>query len=192
MPATSNSDASAENEKSVPSTALAISTAKDEVIEAELIKEGIAKPAAAKAVRVMHRVVSQFHSGPLPSPETFAGYEQVCPGAAKAILDMAVRQQIHSHDMDREALRSEVSYRNAGIGFAGLIVLVMVAGTVWCANMGQKEVALLLGSVSGISLLAGVFIRGRGLFERSPAAKAPPVKAQVPAAQKKPSHRSRR
>ena len=47
------------------------------------------------------------HEGPLPSVEMFAGYEKVCSGAARDILDMAKTAQSHQNYMQRYAASSE-------------------------------------------------------------------------------------
>ena len=38
-----------------------------------------------------------FHSGPLPTPETLAGYEALLPGAADRVFAMVERDMDHQH-----------------------------------------------------------------------------------------------
>lgn len=157
----------------------------------ELEEEGLDAPTATKAVKIVARAYSRIHSGPLPRAEEFARYDAVCPGAAREILQMAVRAQTHGHDMDRTALKSEVLYRNIAISAAALIILAMIAGSVICAIFGRENAAIALGTAAGLSSLAGVFIRGRNLFgsgQESKAKEAPepqPEEAPPP----KPSQR---
>lgn len=86
-------------------------------VEAELRSDGLGPaqlgPAQIeKVVRTVQRVtIQKRHRGPLPSADEFAAYEAVFPGAAKEILDMAVRQQKHAHDCDLAAIKGELSYR---------------------------------------------------------------------------------
>ena len=56
-------------------------------------------------------ISAEFHSGPLPSPKSLAGYEVVSPGLAKQIVDMATRQQEHDIRMELDTFGSESRYR---------------------------------------------------------------------------------
>lgn len=117
------------------------------------------------------------HSGPLPPAEDFAAYETVSPGAAKEILDMAVRQQLHAHFCERAAITGELRYRLFGMGAAVTVVLVLVCGTIFASYYGQTTVAITLGGAAGLTTLAGAFIKGRRLFEPDVAERQPPAKA---------------
>ena len=57
------------------------------------LSKGLAEPQARTAVKVFQSLTYKSHRGPLPPAEEFAGYEAVFPGAAKEILDMAVRSR---------------------------------------------------------------------------------------------------
>ncbi len=113
---------------------------------------------------VFEYISRESHQGPLPSPQTFAQYEDVCPGAAREILNMAIREQQHGHDQDKLALTSEVSYRILAIVLAASLVALFVIGAVVCAVSGHDGPAIALGSAATIMTGAGVFIRGRNLF----------------------------
>src|SRR5690606_8868451 len=94
-----------------------------EAIEGELIAAGVQPGVVGQvAVRIVSYVKSQFHSGPLPPADTYARYEEIYPGAAKEIMDMAVRAQLHAHDIERKIVSGEISYRWIGIVVAALIV----------------------------------------------------------------------
>ncbi|KJU83390.1 hypothetical protein MBAV_004416, partial [Candidatus Magnetobacterium bavaricum] len=45
------------------------------------------------------------HSGPLPAPQTLAGYESILPGSAERIVAMAENNLKHKHECDKEKLR---------------------------------------------------------------------------------------
>lgn len=51
--------------------------------------------------------------GPIPHPKILQQYEKVYPGSAKTIIDMAVKEQEHRHEMDKTIVQSEVLL-NAG------------------------------------------------------------------------------
>jgi uncharacterized membrane protein len=66
-------------------------------------------------------VLVQIQSGPLPAPEILAGYEQVLPGAAERILQMAEDQQAHRFTMEPKVAATESRNSTLGIG-AGFIL----------------------------------------------------------------------
>ena len=155
--------------------------------EAELRSGGLPPAQIEKVVQTFNRItIEKTHRGPLPSAESFAAYEAVFPGAAKEILDMAVRQQVHSHACDTTTIRGELSYRNYGMLSAVCVVLSLVVGAVICAVYGQTSVAITLGGTAGIATLAGAFIKGRRLFEAEKISAAPkPGSAKIPPKRKK-------
>lgn len=136
-----------------------------EAIEGELIAAGVQPGVVGQvAVRIVRHVQSQFHSGPLPPADTYARYEEIYPGAAKEIMDMAVRAQLHAQDIERKIVSGEIRYRAIGISVAALIVISMIGGAIYCASLGATWIGSTLGAVAGLTTVAGVFIRGRRLF----------------------------
>ena len=72
------------------------------------------------------------HSGPLPTPADFSGYEQVLPGAAERIIGMAERQATHRQSLEYKVLSSDATNSRLGTVFAFLLGVVglAVAGAV--------------------------------------------------------------
>ena len=135
-------------------------------LESQLRSQGLGQPQAQAAVQVFRRVAfTKSHRGPLPPAEDFEAYEAVFPGAAKEIIEMAVRQQEHSHFCERSEIQGELRYRMFGMASAVAIVLVLVVGAIACSIYGQTSVAIALGGAAGLTTLAGAFIKGRRLFE---------------------------
>lgn len=87
---------------------------------------------------------------------------------------MAIRAQVHGHAMDEKALDSEDGYRKLGMSMTGLLVLCMLIATVICAALGHERTPIALGAATGLTTVAGVFVRGRGLFEREAKTEEPP------------------
>ena len=54
---------------------------------------------AAVAVQRVAAVTENF-SGPMPHPRHLKGYEEIVPGSAREILDMAKAEQRHRHRME--------------------------------------------------------------------------------------------
>ncbi|MGY8684556.1 DUF2335 domain-containing protein [Bradyrhizobium sp. UFLA05-153] len=116
---------------------------------------------SSKRSYVIERVTTEMraHRGPLPAVEDFKGYNEVCPGAAREILDMAVRQQGHAHWMDRYSARSEFWLPIAGI----VATVVVVAGTLcigtYLAMNNHENLAIGVFSGTGVVAIAGAFLQ---------------------------------
>jgi uncharacterized membrane protein len=117
--------------------------------------------------------VTRSHTGPLPTVETFEGYERVCPGAAREILDMAVRQQSHNHHMERYNAHSEFWLPVIGIGAAVATIISMFVAGVYLALNGHESLAIGVLSGTGLVTVVGAFLQ-RG----KPDEPAPPEPAR--------------
>lgn len=109
-------------------------------------------------------LVSEYHNGPLPAPQTLAGYAAVLSESPREILDMARTEQAHQNDYRDRALDSEINYRLLTLFAAFIIVFTMVVGAIVLAIAGHDEAAIALSAASGLTLIAGAFLRGRDLF----------------------------
>lgn len=107
---------------------------------------------------LLHQQVTR--SGPLPAPDDFSRYEQIHPGAAKMILDMANQESEHRRAMEAKAMLR--SHREAVIGqtFGLLIGLGGLIATVMLGYFDQGTAASFVGSGTLLGLVT-VFIKGR-------------------------------
>ena len=119
-------------------------------------------------------VAQQHHSGPLPSPDTLARYEQLMPGLADRIVQMAEREQEHAITAQQKALESDIRAReatlrlqNRGQSFALTVVFVSLGVAVVLALMGHDGPAAAIGGV----MLGGVAAAFLGARFISPAGK---------------------
>ena len=131
----------------------------------------------AKASVVLQQVRTEIvkaHTGPLPTVEDFAGYNQVCPGSAQEILDMAVRQQKHSHHMDKYNAGSEFWLPVIGISAAVAIVISMFIAGVYLALNGHENLAIGVLSGTGIVTVVGAFLQRSKAEEPATAPPPPP------------------
>lgn len=116
-------------------------------------------------------VMGHQHSGPLPSPDTLRGYEEVLPGTAEAIVAAFKSETPHRHQMEREMVesqakreRSEEKYASTGqwMGFA--IAVLGIGGGV-ALIWKHPNLAGTLGGVgiTGATLgsIVVAFIKGR-------------------------------
>lgn len=114
-------------------------------------------PAPSGGAVVGRQVVlqQQHHSGPLPSPETLARYDQLLPGTAQRIIAMAEREQAHAISQQQIALQSDVRAREGALAilrrgqiFALIVALVGIAVAAGLALAGRETVAsVIAGSV---------------------------------------------
>ena len=153
-----------------------------EVIEdvtGELVTAGLPADRASVVAKLVVTRIHQ-HSGPLPSVSDFAGYEDVCPGAARDILDMAIRQQQHYHAMDRAELAWEAGLKLVGMVVALLTFAGMIYGALEAARLGRDYVAIAILTGTGMLGVGGLFLRQR---------LRPPVEPQTGAAKANPKSR---
>jgi uncharacterized membrane protein len=129
-----------------------------EILTRKLERAGV----PGDVIQLIKMEVTRSHTGPLPTVETYEGYERVCPGSAREILDMAVRQQSHSHHMDRYTAHSEFWLPVIGICAAISIVISMFIAGVYLALNGHENLAIGVLSGTGIVTVVGAFLqRGR-------------------------------
>lgn len=77
----------------------------EEEEESSDIRELLSTPAARHTVERMVMtavsVIEERHSGPLPAPRQMREYEEIVPGGAERIFQMAEREQLHRHETQR-------------------------------------------------------------------------------------------
>lgn len=110
----------------------------------------------------MIRVVTQAsaHRGPMPSPKTLAEYDQVVPGLAREIVDMAKAEQSHRHSMEDMVVRGDrdATSRGQKYGLAALVLLLLIGIYMVHEDQAQAAAWLLGTTVVGV---VGVFVTGR-------------------------------
>lgn len=128
------------------------------------------KPLAeVKAVAEEHKVFRaeiteiktflQRFSGPLPSPDAFAKYEQVLEGAANRILTMAEKEQGIRQEIQRKIVKSDIINEKLGLIFGLLVALSAIGGGVYCAYIEQTWAAIAIGG-GGVAGLVAAFVQG--------------------------------
>jgi uncharacterized membrane protein len=114
---------------------------------------------AVPHTQVQKTVFSAKFEGPLPTPDAFAGYENVLPGAAERILKMAESQADHRRDMERVIINSNIKKEKRGQSFAFLALLATLLTAAACAYLEQPIPASVLGT-GGIGGIIIAFITG--------------------------------
>lgn len=107
---------------------------------------------------LIHRQSVSF-SGPLPHPEILKKFDDVYPGAAKIIIEMAKDQSEHRQELEKSVIASDIKNSKLGLYFGFIIGMAgMIAGTI-VIIIGQ----VIAGSfISGATLigLVGTFVYG--------------------------------
>lgn len=135
----------------------------EEMVSQQDIIEDIKKsniPEERKPVIVQQ--MATMHSGPLPDPSAFAGYENTLPGAAERILRMAEAEQAHRFEIENKVLETDSRDSLLGIRLAALItVATVVVGALIIlksSNNGGVAAGVVVG-LSGIATTVGMIIK---------------------------------
>ena len=108
---------------------------------------------------------SRHYSGPLPLPEDLAKYDQVVPGAAERIMQMAEKEMQHRHENDNMMAKNIVRTTILSILAAFFCVLVMAGLVFYALHKGYPTVAGTI-AVGSIAAVAGVFFRQKANKEK--------------------------
>ncbi|HEV2455534.1 MAG TPA: DUF2335 domain-containing protein [Verrucomicrobiae bacterium] len=116
----------------------------------------------------------QSHHGPIPAPETIAGYEKVLTGAANRIIAMAEREQGNRHKLERRGQILQTGLIFVGQLFAFALGLSGIAGGIYLVRNDKSLVGFGVFFASLASLI-GIFIYNRNRKEpdQSPPKKSP-------------------
>jgi len=103
------------------------------------------------------RLTIESHSGPLPSPEVLARFNEIVTGAADRIFAVFEKQAAHRMHLERTVIEGERLQANAGLVFGFLIVIAFLIACVYLGINGQAWLAGVLGSVD-LAALVAVFV----------------------------------
>lgn len=117
--------------------------------------KGIPKGKQQQLIGVFKQTLKR-HSGPIPSPETIAQYDQIIPNGADRIMTMAEKQQSHRIELEKLAVSSQLTQSKRGqiLGFV-VAIIIMFLGT-YLILEGHNA--------AGISLISGTLIAMTALF----------------------------
>ena len=107
-------------------------------------------------------IAEQYYSGPIPSPENLAKYDEIHPGLAERIIQMAESESIHRREIEKRMTISYTKSAYMGMFFAFFSVCIVSFLVYYSIFKGfGKEAAYI--AVGAIATVAGVFI----LFRRA-------------------------
>ena len=108
--------------------------------------------------QVVHH--QQIHSGPIPSPAILKEYDNIIPGSAERILQMAEKDAQHQRDISLKALNAErlehLRGQYLGFGIGGAALLTSIVAMIF----GHPSTASIIGGTTVVGLVT-VFVIGR-------------------------------
>ena len=88
------------------------------------------------------------YSGPLPPPAAFRSYEEVMPGAAKNIMEMAQQEQKHRMNWETTYLNAEIKNEKQGQVFGFMVAALCISGAMLLGYVGEVLPAVVLAGAS--------------------------------------------
>ena len=109
----------------------------------------------------MTRLVTEQFSGPIAHPRHLAAYEDILPGSAERIVQMAEKAQEHNRAMEAKIVAASIWEAKLGmiLGFAALMTLIGLGA--YAGLHGNNVLAGIL-LASGLVGGATALIRGWG------------------------------
>ena len=120
-----------------------------------------------------HAIIARhtlLHQGPLPHPAVLKQYNDVVPGAAERIMQMAEQQAMHRQDLEAHIIRTDTLKSLLGMVFGFVIALVGFGGGLYAAFAGQPfwGGAVSIGTLASVVLafIYGARVRAREMQRR--------------------------
>ena len=112
------------------------------------------------------RLWLQSISGPMPSADELAKYDEVLPGSAERLLrsyerreELMEDQTHHRMSLEQNILSSDSKRATAGMIIAATICFAALLGSVYLGMNGHEKIAAVLFSIPLVSIV-GAFIHG--------------------------------
>jgi uncharacterized membrane protein len=119
----------------------------------------MAQQGAGQTTVVRAQIQAASFSGPLPPPEILARFDEVVPGAAARIIDMAQKQSDHRMDLEKTTVHGELTRSYLGLGSGTIVSLAMIAGGVYCVMNGHDTAGATIVTAN-LAAVVGVFVYG--------------------------------
>ena len=102
---------------------------------------------------------TEVWSGPIPPPEALQKYEELVPGAANRILEMAEGQTAHRLQIEKTVIRGDSWRSLLGLIFGFILSVTGLLGGIYIIDNGHDWAG---GVLVGLDLvgLAGCFVYG--------------------------------
>lgn len=140
------------NEESISDEENDLST-EIETVVAEVVPPGTVPPERRAALVKRLTQVVRVHSGPLPPPEDFAGYEDVLKGCAGRILEMAESNQRHIQAMEAASMRAESRNSTLALSYGFSTTLGLLICAIITAYWQMPWLASVFVGATGLGLV---------------------------------------
>ena len=126
------------------------------------IFDGVNKKKKAEILKsVSYTLVhSRTHSGPLPTPEMLAQYNEIIPNGAERIMNQWENQQSHRHFLEKTVIPAQVRQSGRGQYFGFALGIAGLACATVLGLYGFTTVASIIGGGTVVSLVT-VFVVGK-------------------------------
>lgn len=114
------------------------------------------------------------HTGPIPSPDTIAGYERTLTGSADRIIKMAEKEQEHRLNFIRTQQSHQFVLTVIGQSLAFLMGISGIAGGIYLVAT-DKSISGFSVFFSSLAVLAGVYLYNRKTPPSQPSASRKPA-----------------
>jgi uncharacterized membrane protein len=111
------------------------------------------------AVIRVARQISEFHSGPLPHPDTLRAYGEVIPNGAERIMGLVERESQHRHAQDARWVSCETRRITRGQWMAFVLTLCLTAAGLYLGATGHDWLAAGLFTTT-IGAVVTLFVLG--------------------------------
>jgi uncharacterized membrane protein len=102
----------------------------------------------------------RHYSGPIPHPDILRGLEEIVPGSAAKVIQMAVDQGKHRQEMEKYVLRSQTRQSGTGQWLGFTIAMFGIIASVYLIATGHDAAGSVLGGIDLISLVS-IFVLGK-------------------------------
>ena len=105
-------------------------------------------------------ISAELFAGPLPHPEVLRAYDEICPGAAKMILDKFEDQSDHRRNLESRALTSNIVQTFLGTFCAFIVLMTLIISGALLIDRG-RDIGGLGAIAAGVCGAIYVFVKGK-------------------------------
>lgn len=136
-------------------------------IESELTKQnpeifkGISAPQKKQLIQALVSFeYRKIHQGPIPDPETLAGYEKILPGSTDRIFSSVEKQSQHRMGLEEKIVEHSMVEAKRGQIFAFIVTLFTLIAATIIILYGYIWPGSILGT-GGLAIIVYLFIQGK-------------------------------
>ena len=96
--------------------------------------------------------LSAHYSGPIPPASEMVKYEEVCPGMANRIMELAENQSKHRQKLESQVVRTACIVNILGV----ICALIIALASLWVCWLCIREGHTALGSSIGVLGIGGI------------------------------------